>query len=97
MSVLENGQTVPICPASLAHHSFSLTVHVHLDLVVVKEADVDPLVLAGGDLLVVDDVVAGGAVAALVELELVPAQACNGKGRYYASNKGEIARRVIHE
>ena len=44
-----------------------------------KEADVDPLVLAGADLLVVDDVVAGGAVAALVEFELVSAQSCNGK------------------
>ena len=65
----------------LAHHSFSLTVHVHLDLVVVKEADVDPLVLAGEDLLVVDDVVAGGAVAALVELELVPAQSCNATAK----------------
>ena len=44
-----------------------------------KESDVDPLVLAGADLLVVDDVVAGGAVAALVEFELVSAQSCNGK------------------
>ena len=55
--------------------SLSLTVHVHLDLAVAEEADVDPLVLAAADLLVVDDVVAGGAVAARVELELVPAQA----------------------
>ena len=59
-----------------------LTFHVHLDLVVVKESDVDPLVLAGADLLVVDDVVAGGAVAALVELELVPAQSCKSRVKY---------------
>ena len=58
-------------------HSGLLTRHVHLDLVVVEESDLDPLVASGADLLVVDDVVAGGAVAALVELELVPAQACN--------------------
>ena len=86
------GDGSPCIPPSALHaDSGLLTLHVHLDLVVVEEADLDPLVASGADLLVVDDVVAGGAVAALVELELVPAQACNGKERYYASNKGKIA------
>ena len=41
-----------------------------------KVPDRDPLVNPGLGLLVVDDVVAGGAIAVNVELELVPTQAC---------------------
>lgn len=52
-----------------------LTLHVQLYLIVVEEPDRDPLVDPGLDLLVVDDVVTGGAVAVGVELEGVAAEA----------------------
>ncbi len=48
-----------------------LTVHIELDFVVLKVSDVDPLVVAGRDLLVVDDVVPGRAVAVHVEPKVV--------------------------
>ena len=43
-------------------------------------SDVDPLVVAGRDLFVVDDVVPGGAVAVHVEPEVVAAQTWKNKG-----------------
>ena len=45
-----------------------------------KVSDVDPLVVAGRDLFVVDDVVPGGAIAVHVEPEVVAAKAWKHKG-----------------
>lgn len=54
-----------------------LTFHSQFHVIIMKEANVDPLKMAFRDLLVMDDVVSGRTVAMLIEFEFVTRQACN--------------------